>query len=285
MFICLGVWLGCCDVKNAIRDDLRIAQPVEIALDIVMANLRCAQGLPSPEHIDIQAYLRTLDTWAERVRSETERHFYRFRANPAEFETSEGYFRMLIMAVVLHEDFGVRYNSARITTREGSDDGYNFFADASDVFLHGLLGPRRSGTCSSMPVLYVAIGRRLGYPLKLVTTKSHLFLRWEGNGERFNLEATGKGMNRYDDEYFKQWPFPVTDAEIEADGYLKSLTPDEELALFKSIRGHCLMAAHRYVEAETAYAEAAKLAPNSRGYRLLHENCLRTLQLARKEHP
>jgi hypothetical protein len=87
-------------------------------------------------------------------------------------------------------------------------------------------------------------------------------------------------MNRYNDEYFKQWPFPVTEAEIEADGYLKSLTPDEELALCKSIRGHCLMVAHGYTEAEQAYAESARLAPNSRGYRLLHEDCLNTLQLA-----
>ena len=29
------------------------------------------------------------------------------------------------------------------------------------------------GTCSSLPVLQVAVGRRLGYPLKLVTTKGH----------------------------------------------------------------------------------------------------------------
>jgi hypothetical protein len=253
--------------------------------DIAAANLRCAENLANAQSLETQTLLQTVDAWAERVRSETERHFYRFRANRAEFENSEGYFRMLMMAVVLYEDFGVRYNSARISTPEASDDGYGFFADANDVFLHGLLGPRRTGTCSSMPALCVAIGRRLGYPLKLVTTKSHLFLRWEGSGERFNLEATGKGMNRYDDEYFKQWPFPVTDAEIESDGYLKSLTPDEELALFKSIRGHCLMAAHRYPEAEKAYAEAAHLAPNSRGYRLLHENCLRTLQLARKEQP
>ena len=96
-----------------------------------------------------------------------------------------------------------------------------------------------------MPVLYVAIGRRLGYPLRLATTKSHLFIRWEGAGERFDLEATGKGMNRDDDEHFKQWPYPVTEEEIQADGYLKSLTPVEELALFLSLRGHCLKEAGR----------------------------------------
>jgi hypothetical protein len=128
---------------------------------------------------------------------------------------------------------------------------------------------RHTGTCSSMPVLYVAIGRRLGYPLKLATTKSHVFIRWEGRGERFDLEATGRGMNRYDDEHFKQWPYPVTDEEIQADGYLKSLTPVEELALFLSLRGHCLKEAGRMPEAVASYAEAVRLAPASRPYRLL----------------
>jgi hypothetical protein len=128
-----------------------------------------------------------------------------------------------------------------------------------------------------MPVLYVAIGRRLGYPLKLVTTKSHLFIRWESASERFNLEATGKGMNRYDDEHFKHWPFPVTEEEIQSDGYLKSLTPVEELALFLSLRGHCLKEARRMSEAVTCYAEAARLAPASRPYRLLLDDARQAL--------
>jgi hypothetical protein len=55
-----------------------------------------------------------------------------------------------------------------------------------------------------MPVLYVAQARRLGYPVSLVTTKGHLFDRWEGRGERFNVECTGHGMNRYDDAHYRQ---------------------------------------------------------------------------------
>ena len=143
-----------------------------------------------------------------------------------------------------------------------------------------MAGPQRMGTCSSMPVLYVALGRRLGYPLKLVTTKAHLFVRWEGAGERFNLEATGRGMNRYDDAHFKQWPFPVTDEEIKAEGYLKSLTPAEELAVFLSIRGQCLMEAGRLADAAEAYAEAVRLAPAPRGYRLLLDDARQKLELA-----
>lgn len=80
-----------------------------------------------------------------------------------------------------------RYDPERQNGSMAAIEGDRFFADSSKVFLHGLLGSKRQGTCSSMPVLYSAVGRRLGYPLKLVTIKGHLFVRWEGAGERLNV--------------------------------------------------------------------------------------------------
>jgi hypothetical protein len=261
-------------------DQLLASGPSRLAQhDIALVNLLCAAGLSGAEILNRDECLATLDRWTERVRSETQRHLYRYHANPAEFESSEGYFRMLMMAVVLYEDCGVRYNPARISSPGAIDPSDHFFADSRDLFLHGLLSPTLNshpstldaprGTCSSLPVLYVAIGRRLGYPLKLATTKAHLFMRWEGAGERFDLEATGKGMNRYDDEHFKHWPFPVTEEEIRADSYLKSLTPAEEVALFLSLRGHCFMEAGRVSNAVASYTQAVRLAPDCRPYRLL----------------
>ena len=250
--------------------DLLALAPAQVEkCDIALMNLLCADGLPGAEMLSADENLATLDQWTERIRSETERHLYKYHANPKEFGHSEAYFRMLLMASVAYADFTVRYNPARASAPSSAATADRFFADSKDIFLHGLCGGRRMGTCSSMPVLYVAIGRRLGYPLKLVTTKSHLFVRWDGPSERFNLEATGKGMNRYDDEHFKQWPFPVSEEEIQADGYLKSLTPVEELALFLSLRGHCLKEAGRLSEAVAAYAAAARWAPGSRAYSAL----------------
>ena len=118
-------------------------------------------------------------------------------------------------------------------------------------------------------MLQVAVGRRLGYPLKLVTTKGHLFVRWEGAGERFNIEATGQGVNRFTDDYYRHWPLEITAAEEVAEGYLKSLTPPEELAVFLSIRGMCLREAGRLEEAAAAFAAAARLAPDCRGYQVM----------------
>jgi hypothetical protein len=108
--------------------------------------------------------------------------------------STEGFFRMIMMGVVLAEDFQVRHAPDKIASAAEAHIGDGFFADARDVFLYGLTGSERRGTCSSLPVLQVAIGRRFGYPLKLVTTKGHLFVRWEGAHERFNIEAAGRGV-------------------------------------------------------------------------------------------
>jgi hypothetical protein len=262
-------------------------------VDIARMNLLCAEGLPGTGGFGLDACLLRLDEMAARVRRETERHLYRFQKNPGEFENSEGFFRMLMLAVVLAEDFCVRYAPDKIGTAADARTGDGFFADSRYVFLQGLLTPSINsqlstvntqlptlnhqpstlnpplGTCSSLPVLQVAVGRRLGYPLKLVTTKGHLFVRWEDARERFNIEAAGNGVNRFTDDYYRHWPLEVTPAEEVAEGHLKSLTPPEELAVFLSIRGMCLREAGRFSEAAEAFAAAVRLAPACRGYRVM----------------
>jgi len=239
------------------------------SLDIARMNLLCAEGLPGAEGLDVDGCLEALDRWAAHAKSETERHLYKFHANPAEFENSEGYFRMLMMSVVAYEDFGIRYNPEKISSPIDLNPDDQFFRDSRDVLLHGLLGHRRMGTCSSMPVLYVALGRRLGYPLKLVTTKAHLFIRWDSPTEKFDLEATGKGMTKYDDSHFKIWPFPLSDQEINENAYLKSLSPAEELSVFLSIRGECLTESGNLAEAAKSFEAAYRLAPDWRGNQVL----------------
>ena len=51
---------------------------------------------------------------------------------------------MLMLAVVLAEDYGVRYVPSKIGTAADARMGDGFFADAQDVFLQGLLGGRTS---------------------------------------------------------------------------------------------------------------------------------------------
>ena len=78
--------------------------------EIARLNLSCAAGLAGAEQVDLDRCLGELEQMAAKVQSETERHFYRFRRAPAEFENSESFFRMLMLTVVLAEDFNTSHN-------------------------------------------------------------------------------------------------------------------------------------------------------------------------------
>jgi len=229
--------------------------------DVALANLLCAEGLPGAEGLDIQASLALLDSMALRVASETARNRYRFERNAAEFESSEAYFKMIFLVVVLQEDFGIHYNPAKISAVGNGESDEVFFADSNDILINGLLGARRAGTCSSMPVLYAAVGRRLGYPLKLVTAKAHLFVRWDDGKERLNLEATNRGLSVNPDSYYKNWPYPITAEEEQRGLYLKNLTAPEEIALCLEARSQVLKAHKRFAEAADMLRQAMLLAP------------------------
>ncbi len=49
---------------------------------------------------------------------------------------------MLMMAILLYEDFAVRYNPARMRTPDAIAPDDHLFADPRDLFLHGPLAPR-----------------------------------------------------------------------------------------------------------------------------------------------
>lgn len=227
-------------------------------LDIARVNLLCADGLPGAERMEVDRVCALFDQWADRVRRETARHWAQFERDPGSFRESAAYFRMLALVTVLQQDCGIHYDPERIRRPD--------HRDAASLFLHGLAGDSRRGTCVSIPVLYVAIGRRLGYPLKLVTTKGHLFARWDAEGERFNLEATGEGLNCFPDAYYEAWPVPLTAEEKSGEAHLRSLDAAGELAVFLSARGHCLEANGRWPEAQLAHALAHVRAPEHPDY-------------------
>src|ERR1035437_1542640 len=83
------------------------------------------------------------------------------------------------------------------------------------------------------------------------------------------MDATGKGLNKYDDEEYKQWPFPLTDADIQGEDYLKSLSPREELSVFLSIRGACQNDNGQLGDALASFSLAYKLVPTWKGNQVL----------------
>jgi tetratricopeptide (TPR) repeat protein len=240
--------------------DVIALSPADLAkIPVGDLNLLCASGLRDTRDLDIGSCLRTLERWAGHVRQETDRHLYRFRQAPDEFNGSEGYFRILMLITVLQQDCGVRYDMECSKT--------SLFRHSGEGFIHGLLDGRGMGTCSSLPVLYVAIGRRLGYPLHLCLAKGHVFCRWEDERERFNIEASGSGLCTPTDDYYLKWPKAISSHELQVAPFLRNMSRLEELALFLSIRGHCLADSDRYAEAIEAFQAARRFAPDDPHYR------------------
>jgi hypothetical protein len=162
---------------------------------------------------------------------------------------------MLMLITVVQQDFNVHYNPQRINDVD--------FTKSEDLFIHGMIDNDNGGTCVSMPVLYTAVARRLGYPVFLVSAKGHLFCRWYDKKEYVNCEATSQGLNTYKDEYYMTFPKPISEAEVKAGLYLKSLTPAEEFAVFLAARGNCLEDNGRKGEALVSYAQAVDRDPKS----------------------
>lgn len=241
-------------VPGTVADLLAMAPSELTSLDIGRMNLVCAQELRGSEKLDVNASLRQLDSWAERVNAETNRFIYQFTGKPEDYKNSEGYFRIMMMITVLQQDLGVHYNMARVNSPD--------FSKSQDVFIHGMIGSDNGGTCSSMPILYAAIARRLGYPVFIVKAKEHLFCRWDGvwrgKSDRFNIEGAGQGMNSFPDDHYRTWPHPITPAEVERGEYLKSLDPSETLAMCLAARAYVLEDNSDITAASAMYAEAAK---------------------------
>jgi len=123
-------------------------------VDVAETNLHCADGLPGAEKLDIGRCLATLDEWAGRVKSVTERYLYRVH-DPRwaeHYKYSQAWLRIELLAQVLQEDCGVHYNMERVRNID--------FKNSKDLFIHGMIDDPNGGTCVSMPVMYVAVGRR-----------------------------------------------------------------------------------------------------------------------------
>jgi tetratricopeptide (TPR) repeat protein len=235
-------------------------------------NLLCATGLPGADELSLSENLRRLQALVAYARRATERDVADFRCNPTAWgcpaNYSEPRFRIGVLVTYLKRDCRLHYNPARAadTTRCSP-----YFADqdARDVFINDLLSDRRCGTCASIPVIVVVVGRRLGYPLHLVTDGRHVWARWDDGRDRFNIEAsTPAGFLEYDDEHYRSGGAsvaPMSKADQRSGYYLRNLAP-AELALFLSFRACVLTDNLRFEESLPAWAKCCALAPTEPHY-------------------
>jgi hypothetical protein len=198
--------------------------------------------------------LSIVDQWTELIRKDTDQRLPLFEQHKSNYDNSLNLFKVVNMVLYLKNDLGIDYN-LEIMRKDKLDD-------SRDLFIHGCLMGKKQGACVSIPTLCVAIGRRLGYPLKLVTAREHVFFRWDDGKENFNLEASCQGCDSKPDDYYRNWPHKVDEADVKMCGYLKSLTSADELSLFLDTRGHCFYDMGNTGEALACYTLAYKFSPN-----------------------
>ncbi len=146
--------------------------------DILSLNFHAARGLPGTEKSNLEDWLRKRDAWAQRVQFDICRHIHHFDPQstepltPVTYGNSLARFFCYHMLQSLQENCGVRYHPDRAFNPDS--------CLPPDVFRHGLMDDEgKGGTCASMPVVYVSVGRRIGLPLYLVMTRGHAFFRWD----------------------------------------------------------------------------------------------------------
>jgi hypothetical protein len=268
---------------STLSELLRISPHQLHRVDIALMNLLCSVGLPDANEIEIDDYLQILDEWADEAREMTESSTHLLSEHADILENSQPLYRMCCLSRTLLRSSGIRYCPDEFDRTQDAD-----WSKSSHHMLHGLIGRERHGTCASLPVLLVAVARRLGYPMNLVHSPGHVFTRWDGLDhpnpdwrERRNIEFSGD-FDSYPDERYYEQPVKWTQDTFEMERmrqplplFLRSLTPAEELASFLVQRGHALGAHEMFTEAMAAYTAAFKLAPHNDMYIYFGRECNR----------
>jgi hypothetical protein len=240
------------------RQLVRLPEHELAALDLAEMNLACIADFPDTENVDRQECRDILDFMTRDVAAYTREHEDWLQRWPEKFKNSRARFCALCLVSRLQRHHGVQYNPAKKPLEVPFD--------SADTFIHGVL-LTRLGTCSNLPVLYAAVGRRLGYPIKLVSTLTeqagHQFARWDdSSGECFNIEGTSEGLMIPPEEHYHDIMPKMVTPELSADAeYLQSRTPAMDLADFITARGHRWREMGRYREAIDSYVWGHVLRP------------------------
>jgi len=120
-----------------------------------------------------------------------------------------------------HFKFAARYDMSP----GGRDDKDNYF-------LTGMMD-RHMGQCMTMPMFYMAIAQRLGYPVFSVQAPEHTFVRYVDPRLPkgfLNIEVSGQGISLLSDAEYVHW-LNISQQGIKSGAYLRTLTRRQWLGI------------------------------------------------------
>jgi regulator of sirC expression with transglutaminase-like and TPR domain len=175
----------------------------EKEIDIGRAALILAKEL-DPD-FDIAAYSRHIDLLAQKVSRLSQ-------------GTQDPDQRIRALNTVLYQIEGFRY-----------DHSASAIDKLESHSLKGILDTKL-GTCVTMPLLYLAVAQRLGYPVYAVSTPNHIFLRYvDSKLDAQNIEATSGGGYSPDAYYIRE--MQVSKRALRSGGYMRTMTHRQFLAM------------------------------------------------------
>lgn len=228
-------------------------------VDLVVANLAVARGLPALADLDVPRYRQTVDDWTTQFAANLPDWEQRFRQAPERFKNDVRFFRVGQLAGFLGHVAGIRYIEEQ---REATSVRYT---DPSDLFLNGVIDTRR-GTCGNMAALHVAVARRLGWPVSLACAAGHFISRYDDGEVVHNIEMSRVEGGTYasdpDEVYVEKFKLPRVAVECGSD--LRRLTMREMIGTFLALRGRHRIDVGLRVEADGDYALSRVVFPTYR---------------------
>lgn len=201
------------DLKASKLDPMQAAAAFEKTIDpnvdVAEAALLIERQIDSK--IDVKKYLNQLDKMVSEVKARTAG-----RTDPRQ--------RMHVLRHYLFSIFGMRY-----------DYSDPFAEKRSNFTLSGILSTKK-GSCVTMPLLFLVMSQRLGYPVSAVLLPQHMFLRYSAiPTAEFDMEVTSDGdIFRESGFYAREKDSGVTERGIKSGSYMKALTKKETLAALLS---------------------------------------------------
>lgn len=212
----------------------QILQLPEKKIDIGLAALTFAKDM-YPE-LDIKAYSTKIDKMAKEAKAFTG------KSNDPEY-------KKLALNTYLFRDYKLEYDLA---------DPYAMKLENRSI--KGILDSKK-GSCITMPMLYMAIAQRMGYPVYPVATPDHNFLRYvDPKLKKQNIEATSNGGYSPDKVLIKE--LEVSEKGIKSGAYMKTLTYREYLAEFLSHNGSYWAQQGNFEKALDYLEKATEIYPN-----------------------
>jgi hypothetical protein len=204
-------------------------------IDVLEMSIAVAREVKGFEHLDYNYYNQLIDSWTQQFLMwlpTVEQEYYQ---DPPRWKNDINFARLGALAQWLDQAAGMHYIPEHITRqKEGLGVEYK---DLRQMLVFGLIDTKE-GTCATMPVLQIIMGRKCGWPVSLICVKHHYMLRYDDGKNRYNLEATDTGRGGFaiatDAEVMEE--MKLSPQAVACGSDLRSLTNREIMAVFIAAR-------------------------------------------------